>query len=146
MLTELARTWLKDFTASFQPGMYAQDEVTPYIHILVDHCPKLAEIHGPLDIFACDGLEKKGHLFQMFFWRRTMKGGGIARQSPILLWMQRENRDIHFLKEGKLKLNDLDEIEEGEKSDSEDEEEEEVVPGKRRKTYRHLARRTKRKI
>lgn len=73
-------------------GLYLMTDGTPYIHVFVEHCHQLVALHGGLDPFACDGLEKKGHLVQSFFWRRTMHGGGRHSLSPMQLFLERENR------------------------------------------------------
>ena len=159
-LEERAQSWLKSFTAKQSGevgetgrirGMYPQDEVTPYIHVFVDHCPKLRMTHGPLDPFACDGLEKKGHLCQGFFWRKTLKGGGKKKIPPILTYLLKENRDIYFIAKG-MKVRDEDDEESDEEydddQDDEDEEDEleEDASGtglgkkRKRKTCRHLVR------
>ena len=66
----------------WSPGLFTEEDATPYIHIFVEHAHQLVAKHGGLEIFCCDGLEKKGHLLQHFFWDQTMKGGG-KQGNPI---------------------------------------------------------------
>ena len=99
------KTWFSNFTDAqthdpdhedFVARLFRETDVTPYIHIFEAHCPKLRTIHGPLDVFACDGLEKKGHLHQMYFFNNTMKGGGKNKVHPILRMLWKENRGNYF--------------------------------------------------
>ena len=79
-----------------QRGLYRKEDVTPYMHILVQHVHHLIFIHDGISQFACDGIEQKGHLIQNYFWRCTMKGGGRNQEPPLLTIMKRENRALHF--------------------------------------------------
>ena len=129
-----AKIWLGLFTEAqsgepeepdHRAGMYNKDDVTPYVHIFIDHCPELLREHGPLDVFACDGLEKKGHLCQVFFWRKTLKGGGKWNFSPIFLSLQKENRDLHFLQTGQMALNDGNDDKDEDNDDDDDDDDDE---------------------
>lgn len=77
-------------------GLYSEQDATPYLHVLVEHSSDLVKMVGGLQPFSCDGLEKKGHLVQETFWRKTLKGGGKRKKEPIQSILELENRQLHW--------------------------------------------------
>ena len=73
MFYEKAQNWLMSFLApsqgqlnrnNFVRGMYRIQDITPYIHILVNHVPEFLDIHSDFGLvaFSCSAIEKKNHL------------------------------------------------------------------------------------
>jgi hypothetical protein len=60
--------WLKTFLKVYQTS-----KVTPYMHIFVYHLPKLYELHGNIDFFNVNGLEKLNDFTRMDYFRSTNK-------------------------------------------------------------------------
>jgi len=108
--------------------IFHDTDVTPYIHVFQEHCPELRKIHGPLDIFACDGLEKKGHLHQIDFFHSGMKGGGKYRIHPILTMLRKENRRTFFKKKDHIRESDTQQTVQGTKRKSRNPYNRRVVP------------------
>ncbi|CAB4415542.1 unnamed protein product [Rhizophagus irregularis] len=67
-----AKEWLNLFltpsqgelnTINFKMGLYRPKDVTPYMHVLVNHLPEFMERHQKfgLGAFSCNPVEKKNH-------------------------------------------------------------------------------------
>ena len=65
-----ARKWFNLFltphqgkpnTLSFKKGLYRPKDVTPYIHVLINHIPEFIELHQRFGFaaFSCATVEKK---------------------------------------------------------------------------------------
>jgi hypothetical protein len=104
-----ARKWLDLFltpfqgepnTISFKKGLYRPKDITPYMHVLINHIPEFIKLHGRfvLAAFYCAGVEKKNHDQVSAFFRKTMKDGGkgVERKSAIFEILYYENRSMYF--------------------------------------------------
>ncbi|EDO26542.1 predicted protein, partial [Nematostella vectensis] len=67
---EKARQW----GTKFRKATFDED-VIPYIHVLVYHVPQFLEIHGTIHQFNCQTVEKKNHMQNKTFHRGSQKGG-----------------------------------------------------------------------
>ena len=70
-----ARTRL--FILSFL-DTYHDTDVTPYMHITSDHLHQLMELHGNLNIFNCEGLEKANSINTRCYHRASNKHSNVA--------------------------------------------------------------------
>ena len=104
-----AQTWLNAFLApskghpnrgNFVRGMYRIQDITPYIHVLVNHVAEFIEIHHEFGLaaFSCSAVEKKNHMQVCLYFRNTLKDGGHenSRKSAILEMLEHENRQLYF--------------------------------------------------
>jgi len=104
-----ARKWFNLFlilhqsepnTLSFKKGLYRPKDVTPYIHVLINHIPEFIELHQRFGFaaFSCAAVEKKNHDQVSIFFRKTMKDGGKGtdRKSAIFEILSYENRLLYF--------------------------------------------------
>ena len=72
-------SWLDEFLALFQ-----SKDVTPYIHAFVNHVPEFLQLHGDLNVFNQQGLEKFNDVStKMFFKGTNMRGIEALRQSML---------------------------------------------------------------
>ena len=72
-------SWLDEFLALFQ-----SKDVTPYIHAFVNHVPEFLQLHGGLNVFNQQGLEKFNDVStKMFFKGTNMRGIEALRQSML---------------------------------------------------------------
>ncbi|PKK66070.1 hypothetical protein RhiirC2_853147 [Rhizophagus irregularis] len=58
-------------------GMYQIQDVTPYIHVLVNQVAEFIEIHHEfgLTAFSCSAMEKKNHMQVCLYFQNTLKDG-----------------------------------------------------------------------
>ena len=49
----------------------SQTEITPYIHVLMNHAPYFIDFSGGLKSFSMDGVEQINHVHWKVFFRRT---------------------------------------------------------------------------
>src|SRR6185437_13144785 len=104
-----AQAWFNAFLASsighpnrsgFVRGMYRVQDVTPYIHVLVNHVAEFLEIHYEFGLaaFSCSAVEKKNHMHICLYFQNTLKYGGNknSRKSAILEMLEHENRQLYF--------------------------------------------------
>ena len=63
-LISLLKEWLKEFIT-------IEPKITPYIHILCFHVPEFIEVHGNLNLFSMQGLEKLNHFAKSNYFRQT---------------------------------------------------------------------------
>ena len=73
----------KRFGPAFLAAGHSQNEVTPYIHVLVEHAPDLMKMHGNLAQFSNQGFEA-AHKYHKSLWLMTSRGGGKHKKSSIL--------------------------------------------------------------
>ena len=78
--------------------MYHVQDITPYIHVLVNHVSEFLEIHRAfgLTAFSCSPVEKKNHMQVCLYFQNTLKDGGRERKSAILEILEHENRQLYF--------------------------------------------------
>jgi hypothetical protein len=104
-----AQAWLDAFLApsighpnksGFIRGMYRIQDITPYMHVLVNHTAEFLEIHRAfgLTAFSCSAVEKKNHMQICLYFQNTLKDGGHenSRKSAILEILEYENRQLYF--------------------------------------------------
>ncbi|XP_048575757.1 uncharacterized protein LOC116617653 isoform X2 [Nematostella vectensis] len=91
---EKARQW----GTKFRKATFDED-VIPYIHVLVYHVPQFLEIHGTIHQFNCQTVEKKNHMQNKTFHRGSQKGGKNSNYTVQI--MERENRKL-FSRENNL--------------------------------------------
>jgi hypothetical protein len=104
-----AQAWLNAFLApsigqpnknNFIRGMYRIQDVTPYIHVLVNHVAEFMEIHQEFGLaaFSCSPVEKKNHIQICLYFQNTLKDGvnNNSRKSAILEMLEHENRQLYF--------------------------------------------------
>ena len=104
-----AQAWLEAFLApsighpnrsGFIRGMYRDQDITPYIHVLVNHVAEFLEIHHEfgLSAFSCSAVEKKNHLQVCLYFQSTLKDGRHenSQKSAILEMLEYENRQLYF--------------------------------------------------
>ena len=109
MFRHESQAWLDTFLApstghpnrsNFVRGMYRIQDVTPYIHVLVNHVVEFLEIHREfrLAAFSCSAIEKKNHMHVCLYFQNTLKDGGHenSRKSAILEILEHENRQLYF--------------------------------------------------
>lgn len=81
-----SQVWLDAFLApstghpnrnNFVRGMYRTQDVTPYIHVLVNHVGEFLEIHQEFGLaaFSCSAVEKKNHMQVCLYFQNTLKDG-----------------------------------------------------------------------
>ena len=72
-------SWFDDFLALFQ-----SKDITPYIHAFVNHVPEFLGLHGSLNLFNQQGLEKFNDVTTKIFLKGTnMRGIEALRQSML---------------------------------------------------------------
>ncbi|POG58477.1 hypothetical protein GLOIN_2v1488574 [Rhizophagus irregularis DAOM 181602=DAOM 197198] len=104
-----SQAWLDAFLApstghpnknNFVRGMYRTQDVTPYIHVLVNHVGEFLEIHQEFGLaaFSCSAVEKKNHMQVCLYFQNTLKDGGHenSQKSAILEMLEHENQQLYF--------------------------------------------------
>jgi len=80
--------------------MYRVQDITPYIHVLVNHVPEFLDIHHNFGLaaFSCSAVEKKNHLQVCQYFQSTLKDGGHenSRKLAILEILEHENWQLYF--------------------------------------------------
>jgi len=62
--------WTDIFSKS---GSFNSEKLTPYLHIFCHHLPELIKLHKNINLFTCQGLEKKNELTKFVFHNKTNK-------------------------------------------------------------------------
>ena len=73
------KRWLEMFG-----GIYHHKNITPYMHLLVNHAPDLIERHGSFFIFSAQGLEKLNHLMTVDYLKSTNHWHGIQALDQLV--------------------------------------------------------------
>ena len=60
--------WLKNYIKA-----YGKDEIIVYIHIFVSHLHEFVELHGDVNLFNQEGLEKLNNITSVQFFKSTNK-------------------------------------------------------------------------
>lgn len=84
-----ARHWCKAFIEC-----YHVENVTPYIHAMMNHVPEFLKIHGSIVPFTQQGLEKYNDISTKMYFRSTNHKGTDA----LLQIIQKQNR-LDYLKD-----------------------------------------------
>ena len=93
-LQEALSSWLADFLGhvavraeglsvvaeSVGGGGYALADITPYLHLFVDHSVELMIENGPLGQYSCQGIEQMNHLHKKQFFGATSRSGGRGKR------------------------------------------------------------------
>jgi hypothetical protein len=79
-------------------GLYTNNDVTPYIHVLVHHVYEFMIIHHNYGIkaFTCSPVEKKNHMQISKYFRKTLKDGGRGRKKAVIEILEHENRLLYY--------------------------------------------------
>ncbi|GES94039.1 hypothetical protein GLOIN_2v1482032 [Rhizophagus clarus] len=81
-------------------GLYLPSEITPYIHVLVYHVADMMRNNKKwgLKAFSCAAVEKKNHQHVSYFFRKTLKDGGVCKNgtSSIKELLYYENRVLYY--------------------------------------------------
>ncbi|CAG8787827.1 35873_t:CDS:2 [Gigaspora margarita] len=104
-----AQEWLDMFLTPSQvipgtntiiKGLYTPSDITPYMHVLINHVPEFIDIHSQwgLGAFSCQPVEKKNHQHVSTFFAKTLKDGGEKnfQKSAIMEILKMENRALYF--------------------------------------------------
>ena len=86
-----AKLWLNKFLipsigeprkGNYIKGLYTNNDVTPYIHVLVHHIHEFMTIHHSFGIkaFTCSPVEKKNHMQISKYFRKTLRDGGKGKK------------------------------------------------------------------
>ncbi|RHZ49459.1 hypothetical protein Glove_520g20 [Diversispora epigaea] len=105
-----AKNWVKTFsqpargqinTATVILGIYREEDVTPYMHILTMHIPffmrQLKEKNLAFRLFSTSSIEKKNHCQVQLFFGGTTMGGGKKNKPVVYDILVYENRKIFYL-------------------------------------------------
>ena len=82
--TKRATAWITLFTS-----MYQTKNVTPYMHVLVAHLPKLMKDHGNIRMFSQQGLEKLNDDITKDYFKSTNHKSGEDSLRQILFKLNR---------------------------------------------------------
>lgn len=63
-----------DNMVGVEEGMYGNNDITPYIHMLMAHVVEQIKRHGSLRKYSCQTLEHVNHINQLVFFRMTPRG------------------------------------------------------------------------
>ncbi len=88
-IEERSRTWVSTYAKTFQ----AKD-VTPYMHVLMNHISESLDLHGPINHFSQQGMEKLNDTITSLFFRSSNHKDTDA----FVQVMQKQNR-ISYLHE-----------------------------------------------
>lgn len=102
-----AKLWLTKFLTpstgdprkkNYIKGLYTNNDVTPYIHVLVHHMYEFMVIHHNHGIkaFTCSPVEKKNHIQISKYFRKTLKDGGIEKKKAVIEILEHENRLLYY--------------------------------------------------
>ncbi|GBB83469.1 hypothetical protein RclHR1_01020010 [Rhizophagus clarus] len=103
------QAWLDSFLApsighpnksGFVREVYRIQDITPYMHVLVNHVSEFIGVHRAfgLTAFSCSAVEKKNHMQICLYFQNTLKDGGYenSRKSAILEILEHENWQLYF--------------------------------------------------
>ena len=60
--------------------VYLSKDLTPYMHILAIHLPEAMQLHGNVEDFCQQGLEKLNHLVTKWYFSSTNCGKTALKQ------------------------------------------------------------------
>ncbi|RHZ47772.1 hypothetical protein Glove_567g2 [Diversispora epigaea] len=105
-----AKNWVKTFsqpargqinTATVILGIYKEEDVTPYMHMLTMHIlffmRQLKEKNLAFRLFSTSSIEKKNHCQVRLFFGGTTMGGGKKNKPVVYDILVYENRKIFYL-------------------------------------------------
>ena len=70
--------------------------LTPYLHTLIHHLPVFLEIHGDLDIFNLQGLEKLNHVLKAAYFKNTNKKSQIYLKQLLQIRNRNELNNFNY--------------------------------------------------
>ena len=102
-----AKLWLTKFLTpstgdprrkGYVKGLYTNNDVTPYIHVLIHHMYEFMMIHHDygIRVFTCSPVEKKNHMQISKYFRKTLKDGGKGRKKAVIEILEHENRLLYY--------------------------------------------------
>ena len=68
------KNWVTVYT---QLGASNSNKFTPYIHIFVHHIPEFIKLHGCINLFNCQGLEKLNHIIKLAYFSNSNKNSKV---------------------------------------------------------------------
>jgi len=77
VIKEKTKDWMKNFIS-----LYEHTDFTPYIHAICSHLHEFVEIHGDINMFNQEGMEKHNHNTTKIFHRSTNKKDDDCLQIP----------------------------------------------------------------
>jgi len=106
-LKNKAKLWLNKFLTpsigdphkkNYIKGLYTNNDVTPYIHVMVHHIHEFMSIHHNFGIkaFTCSPVEKKKHIQISKYFRKTLKDGGKGKKKAVIEILEHENRTLYY--------------------------------------------------
>lgn len=84
-IKEKTRDWLKLFL-----GVYTKKNITPYMHAFVAHMHEFVKLHGNVNLFNLQGLEKLNDLTTIHYFRSTNKHN--KNHSALEQLLKKKNR------------------------------------------------------
>ena len=98
-LKEKTREWKLKFNICYNRSNY-----TPYIHLFVDHLHQFVALHGDINKFSCQGLEKTNHLNTKNYHLSSNRHMNVDHEN---LFNKHTDED-NYLKQMKKKRNRID--------------------------------------
>lgn len=77
--------WLKMFEKKYDPS-----KITVYMHIFGEHLWEMVQLHGDINLFTMQGLEKLNDLTTMWYYGSTNRKGGD--RNYLVQLMNKRNR------------------------------------------------------
>ncbi|CAJ0900386.1 7216_t:CDS:2 [Entrophospora sp. SA101] len=83
---------------NYVKGLYTNNDVTPYIHVLVHHMYEFMTIHNNYGVkaFTCNPVEKKNHMQISKYFRKTLKDGRKGRKKAVIEILEHENCLLYY--------------------------------------------------
>ena len=94
---EEIRVKTKDWLDSLTKKCYGKDIVTLYMHHLQQHMHQFAEVHGNVNLFNCQSLEKKNHLNTKNLFQSTNLHTNLTEKDDCLVQLVKKNNRIDHL-------------------------------------------------
>ncbi len=106
-LKNKAKLWLNKFLTpsigdprkkNYIKGLYTNNDVTPYIHVMVHHIHEFMSIHHNFGIkaFTCSPVEKKNHIQISKYFRKTLKNGRKGKKKAVIKILKHENCTLYY--------------------------------------------------
>ncbi len=77
--------------------VYERKTITPYMHLLTKHATEIIQVHGSLDIFNCQGLERFNDVTTKDYFGSTNHGRGTSSLTQL---MNKYNRKLYLHTKG----------------------------------------------
>ena len=86
-----------DAWLSLYVSVYAESSITLYMHILQQHLHQFAELHGNVNLFNCQRLEKSNHMNTVAYYQGTNKHKDASGKDDFLVQMINKKNRIEYL-------------------------------------------------